>query len=206
MRRVLPLVVLTALASSAAADGFYFTEQIGATKVHDQLGASMPDTSLRVRVSLGLRRDRWSLSGYIGGDIGNSLSTGADDPVFDTYSSGPATLTSYGLDLKYVSPVTRHIEFYLRGSAGGGSLTGAGLDGYGGRSLGVGAGVQLKGKVPIIGLLWFPLFFTNWGPKMTASLYVDSGYEFYRFHRDDDPSIDAQVSHVTVGWSFGSDF
>ena len=43
---------------------------------------------------------------------------------------------------------------------------------YGGRGLGVGAGIQLKGKVPAIGFLFFPLFFADWGPKVTAALFV----------------------------------
>lgn len=204
MRRVLPLVVLCAIAAPAAADGFYFTESFGATKVHDQLGAYMPDTDFRLRVSLGTRRGRWSLEGYVAGDIGSYVTTPNADGGYAC--CGAPSLTSYGLDLKYLSPITRHIEVYLRGSATEGALTGAGLDGYAGRGLGIGAGVQLKGKVPVIGLLWWPLFFTNWGPKMTGAIFIDDGYEFYRFHRDGSSSIDAQLSHLTFGFSAGTDF
>jgi hypothetical protein len=87
-----------------------------------------------------------------------------------------------------------------------GGLDGADLDAFEGRGLGVGAGIQLKGKGSVLGLLWWPLFFTNVGPKMTAALWLDSGYEFYRLHGDRPTAIDAQLSTLTFGFALGSDF
>jgi hypothetical protein len=95
---------------------------------------------------------------------------------------------------------------YLRGSAMVGGLDRAGFDSFEGRGLGVGAGVQLKGKGSVLGLLFWPLFFTNVGPKMTAALWLDSGYEFYRLHGDRPTAIDAQLSTLTFGFALGSDF
>ena len=58
----------------------------------------------------------------------------------------------------------------------------------------------------LLGLLFWPLFFTNVGPKMTAALWLDSGYEFYRLHGDRPTAIDAQLSTMTFGFALGSDF
>ncbi len=87
-----------------------------------------------------------------------------------------------------------------------------GLDGaladYAGRSLGFGAGIQLKGRGSVAGLLAWPLFFLiNCGPMMTAALYVDDGYDFYRLHSPHAAlAVDAQLTHLTLGIALGTDF
>jgi hypothetical protein len=100
---------------------------------------------------------------------------------------------------------------YVRGSAGYGWADGN-LSGYSGRSLGFGAGVQVKGKGSVLGLLAWPLFFlVNKGPMMTAALYLDEGYDFYRLHDSTSAggnrtAVDAQLTHVTFGIALGTDF
>lgn len=228
MRRLLPVFLICATAGGAAADGFYFTESLGGTNVKDELGSRM-SSAVRIKLALGVRRRSWAIEGWIAGDIAAnegygdgygydggaapppcaSRNSGCEGPYDTAVGYGPTSLTTYGLDLKYLQPVSEHIEIYLRGSISHGVMSGQ-LDGYGGRGLGVGAGVQLKGKVPAIGFLWWPLFFTGWGPKVTAAVFVDDGYDFYRLHPGDrleaGPAIDAQLSHLTLGFAVGSDF
>lgn len=68
------------------------------------------------------------------------------------------------------------------------------------------AGNSAKGKVRALGFMFWPLFFSGIGPKVTAAVYVDNGYEFYRLHRSGDRSIDAQLTNLTLGFAVGSDF
>ena len=117
-------------------------------------------------------------------------------------------LVTGGLSIKYIQPIAPHLELYLRGTASLGAADQE-LQGYSGRGLGAGAGIQLKGKGSVLGLLWWPLFFLKQGPRMTAALWLDSGYEFYRLQPSDSQhgnAIDAQLSTLTVGFALGSDF
>jgi hypothetical protein len=193
-RWLVAVLVLASAASTASADGFYYSEGFGGTRVHDELSAFTPD-AFRIRVALGMRRHQWAYEAWFAGNVAN-----------DTYDDQQPSLLTGGVDLKYIQPVSRHLEVYLRGSAMVGGLDGADLNAFEGRGLGVGAGIQLKGKGSVLGLLWWPLFFTNVGPKMTAALWLDSGYEFYRLHGDKPTAIDAQLSTLTLGFALGSDF
>ena len=199
------------LSTTASADGFYLSESFGGTDVKDELSRHM-GSALRVRAALGARRNNWALEGWLAVNVGalgveHKPSIDCEARCGNGYDTAHAFVT-YGVDLKYIRPISRHLEIYLRGGLSAGTLA---LDSeYAGRGLGVGAGAQLKGKVPALGFLWFPLFFTGWGPKVTASLFVDSGYEFYRLHPggqlDATPAIDAQLNHLMVGFAVGSDF
>lgn len=194
MARWIVALVVVASVGSARADGFYFSEGIGGTRVHDEMAAYMPG-AFRLKVGIGMRHHQWAYEAWFAGNINTDIDSGNRD----------SDLTTGGLDLKYLQPIAPHLEVYLRGSA----MVGAGsqaLEGWQGRGLGVGAGIQLKGKGSVLGLLWWPLFFTNVGPKMTAALWLDSGYEFYRLHGDKPVAIDAQLSTLTFGFAVGSDF
>ena len=192
------MLALTAALPSATAraDGYYFTEQVGGAKITDQLAASV-SSAVQARFAFGVRRGAWSVEGFTEIDINS------DSPYTD-YNA--PNLASYGLALKRSFPLARHLDLYLRGNASEGIADGR-LAGYAGRGLGFGAGIALKGKVPALGFLWFPLFFTGWGPKVTASLFIDDGYDFYRLHDGDGrASIDAQITHLSGGFSVGTDF
>lgn len=202
MGRLLPLVVIAALAglaAPAAADGFYFTESFGGTRIKDEVAAKLGDGGFRLKVGLGYRGGRWAVEGWFASDMADGA---PDRRQFDQ-----PQLVQVGLDLRHLWPVSRHVDIYLRGSMSHGALD---TGDYAGRGLGVGAGIQLKGRVPVAGLLFWPLFFTNWGPKMTAAVFVDDGYEFLRLHPGGDlgatPAIDAQLTHLTMGFALGSDF
>jgi len=212
MYRVVTLLVLCVVGSgsSASADGLYFTESVGGTQIKDELGEYI-DGGLRLRLSLGWRHRRWAVEGWVAGDIA-AQGSHVDDPAgrpYDTAYRPAPTLMTYGLDLKHIRPISDHVEVYLRGSVSRGRTQGV-LDGYSGRGLGFGAGVQLEGKVRALGFLAWPLFFTGWGPKVTAAVFVDNGYDFYRLHREGKlsatPAVDAQLTHLTIGFGVGSDF
>lgn len=195
MARWLVALVLVASVGPARADGFYFSEGLGGARVHDEMAAYLPD-AFRVRIAVGMRHRQWAYEAWMAGNLSTDLYPDA---------SHVSDLTAGGLDLKYIQPIAPHLEVYLRGSA----MVGAGdqaLEGWQGRGLGVGAGIQLKGKGSVLGLLWWPLFFTKIGPKMTAALWLDSGYEFYRLHGDKPVAVDAQLSTLTFGFAVGSDF
>lgn len=199
---VLPLVTLALSSTPAAADGVYFSEAFGGTHIKDELGARMSG-AFRMRFAAGVRRAAWAVEGWLGGDIATT-----ERPREDRFL--PSSLFEMGLDVKYLRPVADHVEVYLRGGIAYAEMSGQGLDGYSGRGLGAGAGVQVKGKIPALGFLWWPLFFTDLGPKVTASLFLDDGFEFYRLHAGGDlratPAVDAQLTHITMGFSIGSDF
>lgn len=194
------LLVLCLAASTTRADGFYFTEGLGVTNVHDELSAHMQHAS-RFRVSLGMRSGPWAVEGWFAAVLNDSL--------WSEQPAGPPDLLTRGIDVKYLNPLSKHLEIYLRGSASYAEASGE-LAGYHGRGLGVGAGIQLAGKVSPWGLVWAPLFFlVRSGPMIRGALWLDTGYEFYRLHAPTPgqvSAIDAQLSHVTLGFGLGSDF
>jgi hypothetical protein len=192
---VLIALLVLATAASARADGLYFSEGIGATRVHDELSAFLPEAT-HVRVALGMRRHEWAYELYFAGHFDDSYT-----------ENNEVNLVSGGLNVKYIQPVASHLEVYLRGSAMFGGTDQA-LDGFSGRGLGAGAGIQLKGKGSVLGLLWWPLFFLPQGPRMTAALWLDTGYEFYRLQPASGQrnAVDAQLSTITLGVALGTDF
>ena len=214
LRTIVSLLLVCLAGSTASADGVYFTEGIGNTKISDELAAYMPTDALRIRIAVGVRHDRWAVEGFVaatingedryGGGAGQPEPAHPYQPDGGGYRRAP-DLTAFGLDVKYINPIARHLELYLRGSIGAAAGDGA-LQGYTGRGLGFGAGIQLKGKVPALGFLWWPLFLTNLGPKVTGALWLDDGYDFYRLHGPSPTAIDAQLTHLTFGFAFGSDF
>jgi hypothetical protein len=204
MRRALLLVVV--LAGTARADGFYFTEGFGGSDVKDELGAYM-SSAVRFQIAIGMRSGPWALETHLGAHIG--IEPG---PRNDPYVTWFDSMTTYGLDLKYIQPVVDHnLEVYLRGGLAYGMMDdGSALDSYGGRGVEGGAGIQLKGKVRALGFLAWPFFFLKIGPKVTGALWLDASYSYFRLHRDGridtTPAIDAQITSITGGFAVGSDF
>jgi len=208
MRRVLVVIACCLGASSARADGFYFTESFGGSDVKSQLGDYMP-SAFHFRIAIGLREGPWALETHLGAHIANEEGVIKDDrPTWDRYMA----ITTYGLDLKYIQPlVGDHLEAYLRGGLRYGFMDdGSAIDTYAGRGLAGGAGIQLKGKVRALGFLAWPFFFLKIGPKVTGALWLDASYSFYRLHPDGRldavPSIDAKLTTISGGFAIGSDF
>lgn len=215
MTRVLTLLVLCLATATAAAEGVYFTEAFGGTSYKGDL-AGYGD-AFRVRVSFGYRHRAWAVEGFIAGHINfNELAEGepacgpapcdaartVTPPPPSSGESG-ANLLTYGVEVKRISRVTNHLELYLGGSLGRGVMP----SGYAGNGIGLRAGAQVKGKVPALGFLCWPLFFTGWGPKVTAALFLENGVDYYRLHdRHSSRAVDAQLASLTFGFAVGSDF
>jgi hypothetical protein len=193
--------------------GVYFSEGLGGGAFHDQL-SSYSDSSFRVRLALGFRHGNWAVETFLAPEFGFQSGLNGDGPV----------LLGYGVDVKRLIPVSRHVSFYARGSmsrltieddpqpccvlypSGGALYYAPGLTGYSGRGLGFGVGAQISGKVSALGLLFWPLLFSDHGPKIDAGLFLEDGYDFYRLHRDGDQSIDAGVTRWTMGVALGTAF
>ncbi len=199
---VVVAAALVGRATPASADGIYFFEQLGGADVHDELGATFEGARFHARAGLGLRRRAWALEGWIG-----AYDSGAP---YDGGERIRSDLFTYGLDLKYHARLTRHLELYVRGGLSRGELRQYEGVSYAGRGAGVGAGIQVRGKVSVLGFLFWPLFFSGVGPKISAALYLDNGVEFYRLHRDGDfdsgSSIDARLTSTTLGFRLGYGF
>ncbi|HEY4182106.1 MAG TPA: hypothetical protein VGM90_34925 [Kofleriaceae bacterium] len=210
--------------TSAEADGLYFGEAFGGAKVQDKLAERMSSV-FRGRLTLGYRFGAWAVEGFAGIDMGgptyqdaqygaverttsgDNINTGGCDCTGGNFQDGViGAMAEVGVNVKHFTRIGDHTELYLRGG-----LSKAWLDNdYAGRGIGIGAGIQVKGKVPAIGLLFWPLFFTDWGPKITLAGFVDTGADYYRLHAGGDlrngDSIDGTMHSLTAGFAFGSDF
>jgi hypothetical protein len=199
-------VVLAVSIGTASADGFYYSEGFGATHVKDEYAAYTDSNLFRFRIALGMRSGSWAYEGAVAVnapvDPYNDYAAGG----YNGYGAEKSTLGDVEFTLKYLQPLSRHLELYVRGTAGYGWADGA-LHDFSGRSLGVSAGIQLKGRGSIAGLLFWPLFFlVKSGPMMTAGLYLDDGYDFFRLHGPPSTAVDAQLTHLTMGVAVGTDF
>lgn len=204
-------VAVIATAAPVRADGFYYSESVGNAWVRDELRAFLPHDAARIRVAIGARHGLWAVDAW--------LSALIDNGDVGTYRFGTTARPDavdpnlWGVDLKRFVPLSRHLELYVRGTVSAarvpseptGGRTPSPLAGFAGRGLGYGAGVVVKGRVPALGFLFFPAFFTNVGPKVLAALYVDTGYERYRLHGPG-RSVDAQLTHAMLGFAVGTDF
>ena len=199
---VATVIVLAALAAPARADGVYFSESFGGAKVEDELAAHT-DGGFRIRWAIGYRARQVALEAWLGLDLAAEADTTSLDP----------DLMTYGLDAKYAFRLGGPFEVYLRGSMSRMEIDAGALAGHDGRGLGIGTGIQVKGKAPLLALLYppaaiaclFPNVCKKLGPRATIAAFVDQGYDFYRLHGRG-PSIDAEVTRWTLGFAIGSDF
>jgi hypothetical protein len=205
MRRrlaLLPLALaLLALPRSARADGLYFTEAVGSTSFKNEISSHVDD-AVNLHVGLGYRARQLSFEAWFGADI-------ADDAVYGEPDPG-----TWGLDAKYAFRVSSHLEAYLRGSMSRMQIDDGDLAGHAGRGLGGGAGIQLKGKAPLVALIYPPIALVclipgvckKMGPMATVALYFDEGWDFYRLHNPGRGSIDVEASRWRIGFAIGTDF
>ena len=208
VRVIASLVVLAAV--PARADGFYFTESFGGSDVKGDLAADMP-SAVALRLGLGMRTGPGAVAAHIGAHVGAEEGTTAAHDLRVPHERFES-LTTFGVDLKYIQPLSRHLEAYLRGGLSYGMIVRdySVLDDYSGRGAVGGAGIQLKGKVRALGFLAWPFFFLKIGPKVTGAVWLDASYQFYRLHPggrlDATPSIDAKITTLSGGFAIGSDF
>jgi hypothetical protein len=206
MRRfTLAFLALVSTTTSAAADGFYGLMGMGGGHVSDELADIIGPNTVRLKLAVGYRWDKIAIEAWIGPEFGVGYADGdryGQDPYdpYDSYDDG--VLGTYGLDVKMLQPLSKHWSVYARGSASHMTYEDREL---GGRGLGAGAGIQLAGKVPAIGFLWWPLFFLNKGPKVHSAVYFDMSHDFYRLHGPG-PSIDGKIDRWMIGFAVGQDF
>jgi hypothetical protein len=189
------VVASVADVTAAHADGFYDAESFGVAETHDDIHRSLAN-AFDVRLGIGMRIGNLAVEPWLAAD--RNLTDG----------DGRVDLGSWGLDFKYLTSLTTalpHLEVYVRGGFGVAQPTGT-LEGYSGRGGGMGAGIQLSGKVRALGFLWTPLFFLHRGPMVTGAIYIDDGLDIYSLHRPGDPSITVELVHLSVGFAVGSAF
>jgi hypothetical protein len=207
LRLVLAAAALVATTRPAAADGFYFLEGFGGSKYADQLGDYVDGGGVNIRAALGRRWDNLAVEVWFRGELTFDRTLGAypERPGGSGggYGFGDG-MAAYGIDLKVLQPVSKHWSLYARGGL---SRMIADEASYAGRGIGATAGIQVAGRVPALGYLWWPLFFLakNVGPKVHSGLWFEASHSFYRLHGGG-PSIDARITSWTLGFSVGQDF
>jgi hypothetical protein len=199
MRLALAVVLLAIATSPARADGVYLSESVGPGAVRDQLGTALDGGTFRTRTAIGLRFGNWALEPFYA-----SESTNPDGGAWNQ-----PTLTSYGIDLKRVVPISEHFSAYVRGSMSHLAYpdqapccflqplfipAGGSYYGFSGRGLGFGIGAQASAKLG----------------GVRAALFMDEGYDYYRLLPPAgdtyDSHVDGSITRLTIGLAIGTDF
>ncbi|HEU0033363.1 MAG TPA: hypothetical protein VFQ53_22180 [Kofleriaceae bacterium] len=203
------LVGASARAEAEPTSGLYFSQSLGIGRARGDL-APMVGNAMRTRASIGARVRWLAIEPWITSDLQTARDGALQGIVGGEPAAGRSDLSYYGVDVKLIAPLVRAdnavIESYVRG---GGSIVEANgaLDGYGGHALGVGAGVQLTGRVRALGFLWAPLFLIKKGPKVSGSLFLDQGFEFVTLRSMSTTTpLTSRVGHVTLGFAVGTRF
>lgn len=203
-------LVLTAGAGSARADGWYFGEAFGLTEVGDEMATRFDDSNFTARVALGRQIGPWTIDAYI---------QVMDLDGVGRFAGASFSAATVGLDARYIVEVAGPLQVYVRGGLSkttvytnsdaeyaNGDVRVPLRDDYEGRGINYGAGVRLSGKVRALGLLYWPLFFLQRGPKVNASLYFDTSRQFVRLHHPRAATLDGTLSTWTFGFSIGGGF
>ena len=202
--RCVVVSLCTVLCSTAAADGLYFTESFGVSMGRGDVESTV-GRPMHIRVAIGARYGSFALEPWLTSALQLSREGAWQDFIGGEPPDGMADLATWGVDAKYILPLDDKLSAYVRGGPVFASGTGA-LEGYSGRGFGASYGMQVTGKVRALGFLWTPLFFVDKGPKVTAALYLDAGYDFYTLRMNGAPTLDARVGHVSVGFAVGQTF
>ena len=207
MTRLAAALAVLALASPAAADGLYVTEGFGVARFDNELGDTLDSGAFRIRVALGGRSGRFGVEAWAAANL--TLTSEAVGGCFDcaarTVQPGPhpgGDPVEYGVDFKLIQPLGSYWSVY--GRAGLSRMVLDGSD-FAGRGVGATAGIQVAGKVPAIGFLWWPLFFLNKGPKVHSALFFEGGTSYHLLHGPGG-SVDAQTTNWLFGFAVGQDF
>jgi hypothetical protein len=194
---------------AARADGWYYREGMGTADLEGEVTQTFGEGEIPIalRIAIGRRVGPWSVEGFF-----------AFTELAARAGGGSYAAFSYGVDARYHVAVVDHVELYLRGGVGRIDLGGGATDpasppgvvedlsGYGGRGLQYGAGVQVGGEVRALGFLFFPLFFTDIGPKIHAAGWFDTGAQVFRMHDPGRPSLDGKLSAWALGLTLGTHY
>jgi hypothetical protein len=202
----LPLLVLFHLtvvaAASGRADGLYVTEQIGVSRVGGQLGDFLAG-GIGVHFGGGYHIDGWAF------ELAVDLDELEGRGLFAGHSY---ELLSRGLAVRRLFPVSPSVRLYARGGVEEvevepSSWSEARLgDGYAGTGVDLGGGLLLSGRVPLVGFLFAPLFFTDIGPKVSAAAWLDVGDRLISLDRPDASELDGFTRRWLLGFSLGGKF
>jgi len=206
------LIVICTVAAgpaTAKADGWYFSEAFGHTEVTDEMATQFSDSVFTARLAIGRQVGPWAIDAYL--QIQDLDGVAA-------YRGSTFTGLTMGVDARYIMKVKGPLQVYLRGglnkmTVNTGDTHYAQNDlrrplrhDYEGRGITYGAGVRLSGKVRALGLLYWPMFFLKYGPKVTASIYLDTSQQFVRLHHPTARSLDGRLSTWLIGFSIGGGF
>jgi len=196
--------IVLSLTASARADGFYYNQSYGISSARSD-GAAMLGTSLQLRIALGWRFGALSIGPWVAGHVaiareGALLGLVGGDPP-----PGDSDLKTVGADARYNAAIKEHLSIYVRGGPRYAVGEGA-LAGYSGVGIGVGTGVQLTGRVRALGFLFAPLFFTQRGPMIQATVFLDENVEWYRLDALGMKSLSVPLVGTSIGIGAGSYF
>ena len=201
LRRAVPLLLL---ASTASADGYYYEQSFGLSTARSNAREILA-ASLHLRFGVGFKVAELAVEPWLAGD----LTFDRDGATYELFGGAPAAghadLQGIGIDAKYTCALPDGFGIYVRGGPRIATGDGA-LAMYAGRGIGVGAGVQLVGKVRALGLLWAPLFLVPRGPKVTGAVFLDEGVDAYWLSAPGAPEIAAPIVSTNLGFAVGTDF
>jgi hypothetical protein len=199
------LVIVGTRPPAAGAEGLYFREAVGGSRVGGQLGRFYRG-GFTVRAGVGYHfADRWVVeAGFSGGPL-----DGAGPFHGRTYHR-----ISFGVELKRLAPINRWLSAYGRVGL---ARTDIDLlygedsrgDGYRGRGVDLGGGLIAAGQMPWIGLLHPALLLVpclRKGPRISVAAWLDVGRHDLLLHRARASSLGGAIDTMTVGFSLGGNF
>jgi hypothetical protein len=194
--------VTTIAAASGRADGLYFTEQIGLSRVGGELGHYVAG-GVTAHIGAGYHLQGWAFEVHV--NIDDLRGRGL-------FSGDSVELLSRGLTVRRLFPVSPAVRLYARGGVEEVEVEpstwseGRRADGYAGTGLDLGGGVVLSGRVPLVGFLFAPLFFTDIGPKVSAAAWLDVGDRLLSLEKPDASDLDGFTRSWLLGFSLGGRF
>lgn len=193
------------LATTAAhADGFYYSQGYGISSVRGD-AAPLIGESIQLRLTAGWRFGAFTVGPWAAVDMAGERDGAYFRFVGGEPTMGDSDLKSYGVDGRYTQALHERVNAYVRTGPRYAAGLGA-LDGYSGFGVGAATGLQVTGRVRALGFLFAPLFFTNYGPKITASSFIDANVDWYHLDKAGMPSLSMPLVGVTVGIGAGSHF
>lgn len=206
MRFWLPLLVIfhvtVVAAASGRADGLYFTEQLGVSRVGGELGHYFAG-GLAGNIGLGYHTGGWAFEGQVHID---------DWQGRGVFAGEEAEAVSWGAAVRRLFPVSPWVRLYARGGVEALEVESSSwsqarrADGYAGNAINFGGGVVLSGEVPLAGFLFAPLFFTDIGPKVSAAAWLDVGDRLLSLDKAGASDLDGFTRSWLLGFSLGGRF
>lgn len=207
--RLTPLVIAAAFgglpgstSGTARADGFYYQQSYGVSSARGD-DAHVLGESLQLRIGFGWR---WGAL-QVGPTFYGHLAVIRDHATLGILGGDPqpgdSDIEVVGADVRYNARLHRNVSIYMRGGPRYAHGTAGVLDGAVGPGVGAGTGVAMTGKVRALGFLFLPLFWSNKGPMITATLFLDHNVEYYRMGSDTS-AMDASLPIVGTSIGFGA--